>query len=148
MIFAREWLRDCWDEVMELAALHWQETEQYQRHALNPDKERYIAYNESGYHRQYTARVDGRLMGHAGMYINRSMHTQVMMAHEDTWYLRAEARKGRNAIRFYQFIEADMVGLGVEEIHMSAKLANKSGRIMEYLGYEFVAKGYLKHVRT
>lgn len=146
MIFGWEPLRDCWDEVMELARLHWEETEQYQRHPLNPDKERYLHYNDTGYHRQYTVRDEGRLVGHAGMYLSRSMHTQVVMATEDTWYLLPEYRKGRNAIRFYRFIEDDLREHGVQEIHMSAKLSNSSGRIMEYLGYEFVQKGYLKHV--
>lgn len=90
---------------------------------------------------------DGDLIiGHAGMYVSKSMHTQIQIATEDTWYLMPEYRKGRNAIKFYQFIENDLKKLGVAEITMHAKLANGSARIMEYLGYQFVAKTFMKEI--
>ena len=69
------------------------------------------------------------------MYITKSMHTQKTVANEDTWFLLPEYRKGRNAIRFYQFVEDEMKRLGVEKITMTAAPYNGACRIMEYLGY-------------
>lgn len=147
MIFAKEPLRQCWDEVINLARLHWNETEAY-RHGqpFNPDRDRYWHYNDIGYHHQYTVRDNGRLVGHGGIYVSQSMHTQLSVAHEDTWFLLPEYRKGRNAIRFYKFIEADLIGMGVREIVVSAKLSNSAGTIIEYLGYEHTEKLYSKQI--
>lgn len=131
---------------MYLAERHWAETEGYQTEPLNPDKKRYIEYNDIGYHRQYTARDGSRIVGHCGIYITQSMHTQVPIATEDTWYLLPEYRKGRNALRLLKFVENDLKCLQVKELMMSAKLANKSGRIMECSGYEHVANQYLKRL--
>lgn len=133
--FSVEPLKDCWDEVMGLAAKHWEETEQYQSFPLNPDKERYIQYNDIGYHRQYMARRDGEAVGYLGVYISDSMHTQVKIASEDNWYLDKSARGGRNAMRFYQFVEEDLKDLGVKEVLMHSKHANNSERLMKFLGY-------------
>lgn len=147
MIFAKEPLRQCWDEVVALARLHWNETEAY-RHGqpFNPDAERYWHYNDIGYHHQFTVRDLGRLVGHAGMYVSKSMHTQLPVAHEDTWFLLPEYRKGRNAIRFYHYIEQQMIALGVAEIVVSAKLSNEVGKLIEYLGYANTEKLYSKQV--
>lgn len=139
-------MRDIWDEIMFLAGHHWQETEQYQTEPLNPDKELYCSYNDAGFHLQYTARHNGKIAGHAGMYISKSMHTQIMIATEDTWYLLPEYRKGRNALRFLQYVEDDLKKMGVKEITMHAKLANSSARIMEYMGYEFIGKIFNKRI--
>ena len=147
MKFSKEPLRDCWDEVIALARLHWHETEAY-RHGqpFNPDRERYFEYNDIGYHHQYTVRDGGRLVGHGGMYVSQSMHTQLPVAFEDTWFLLPEYRKGWNAIKFYKFIEADMKSMGVVEINVSAKLANDAGKLIEALGYTHTEKLYSKQL--
>jgi len=146
--FAIEQFDDCWDEIIENAEKHWFETEQY-RHGqkFNPDKERYLQYEKAGIYIQFTARDKGKLAGHCGMYVMKSMHTQEVIATEDTWFLLPEYRKGRNAIKMYNFVEDEMKKRGVIEIMMTAKLGNKSNRIMEYLGYEWVARQFSKHLR-
>lgn len=143
--FSQERLSDVWDEVMGIAREHWYETEEY-RHGqeFNPDKERYLSYSEIGFLRLYTARSQGVLIGYAVMYISPSMHTQKMIATEDTWFLKTDYRRGRNAIRFYNYVESQVLKHGVVEIMMSAKLVNSSGKIMEYLGYSHVANSYSK----
>ena len=147
LIFAKEPIRQCWDEVVALARLHWGETEAY-RHGqpFNPDRERYWYYNDIGYHHQYTVRDGGRMVGHGGIYVSQSMHSQLPVAQEDTWFLLPEYRKGRNALNFYKFIEADLRKLGVVEIIVSAKLSNSAGKIIEYLGYTHTEKLYSKQL--
>jgi hypothetical protein len=145
--FQEEKFADAWPEFKSLAEAHWHETEAY-RHGqpFNVDVKRYEYFNSIGFYRLYTARVDGKLVGDAGMYVTPSMHTQVVIATEDTWFLLPEYRKGRNALRFHRFVEEELKKLGVVEINQTAKLSNGAGRILEYLGYEFVAKQYSKHL--
>lgn len=145
MIFAVEPLKDCWQEAMTLAEEHWQETESY-RHGQKflPMFERYAPYDDSGWFFVATGRDDGHLVGYAGMYVTPSMHTQQIIATEDTWFLLPEYRKGRNAIEFCKFVEAECRARGAVEICMTAKLGNGAGRILEYLGYDMVSKQYSK----
>ena len=147
--YQKELLKDCWDEFFALANLHWQETEMY-RHGqqLNPDKQAYIEYNTNGYHQLYTIRDDGKMVGNCGMYITTSMHTGIKMAHEDTLFLHPDYRKGGIAYRFMKFVEKDLIDtFKVAEITSTVKLAkSNSSRLMEALGYEFVAKEYSKQI--
>jgi N-acetylglutamate synthase-like GNAT family acetyltransferase len=144
ILFQVEPLALIWDDVMRLAAQHWEETEETEI-PLNPDKERYLNYDEIGYLRMYTARNEqAKLIGHAGIYLNTSMHTQIKIATEDTWFIHKDYRKGSNALRFLRFVEQDLKGLGIQEIYMTAKLTNKSGRIMEARGYTHVANEFKK----
>ena len=152
MKFAAEPLAPIWPQIIALASAHWQETEGY-RHGqkFSPDAARYFAFNEmqscgGPYYTMFTARDEGRMVGYAGMFVTPSLHTQQPIAAEDTWFLLPEARKGRNALAFYKFVEAAMRERGVAEIMMTAKLANGAGRIMEYLGYRQVSLQYSKHL--
>jgi len=144
--FSVEPLRDVWGAVMGMAEKHWEETEAYQSFPLNPDKERYINYNDIGYHRMYMAEKDGKYVGYLGVYVTESMHTQVKIATEDNWYLLPEARGGRTAKRFYEFVENDLQQLGVREVLMHSKNANNSVRLMKFLGYEAVGTLCIKRL--
>lgn len=130
---------------MRLASEHWRETEGY-RHGQQfaPDLARYLQYEEVGYYVMFTVRHEGRMVGYAGLYFTPSMHTQELICTEDTWFLLPEHRKGRNAIDFYKFLEAECRRRGVVEIGVTAKLTNGAGRILEYLGYREVSKQYSK----
>ncbi len=131
---------------MTLCQKHWDETEQYQSFPLNPDKKRYLEHNNSGFHRQYMARRGEKAVGYLGVYVTDSMHTQVKIATEDNWYLDKSARGGRNAMRFYQFVEEDLKKLGVKEILMHSKHANNSERLMKFLGYDPVGTLCIKRL--
>lgn len=133
--------------MVTLAALHWQETEAY-RHGqpFSPSFERYNSYDAAGWHKEFTVRDKGRMVGYAGVYIVPSMHTQQLLCTEDTWFLLPEYRKGRNALNFYKFIEEECIKLGVIEMCMTAPEKNKVNRILEYLGYKLVSFQYSKHL--
>ncbi len=148
MEFAIEPLAKCWDEVVALGQSHWQETEAH-HHAqgFKPLLERYQQYERCGWYTQFTARVDGRLIGFAGMYVTPSMHSQALIATEDTWFLAPDYRgKGRTFIRFYQFIEAEMRRQGAVEINMSVPILGAAGRLLEHLDYEAVKVHYSKQL--
>lgn len=147
MKFAIEKLKDCWDEVVELAGKHWLETQEY-RHAqpFNPSFERYNQYEEMGCYLQFTARDEGRLVGYGGLYIVPSMHTQELICTEDTWYLLPEARKGFDAIKFFRFMEDECRKRGVKEVSLTAPATTRAGVIHKFLKYQKVAEVYSKHL--
>jgi len=143
--FSIESLAQSWHEMLDLAKAHWMETEEY-RHGqpFLPSLERYDAYARAGWLIMFIARSDGKMVGYSIMYLVPSMHTQQMIATEDTWYLAPEVRKGRNAIRFYKYVEAECMARGAVEMIMTAKLANGAGKILEYLDFAVVSKQYSK----
>lgn len=146
--FARERLCMIWDEVIELGKLHWQENEEY-RHGqgFNPDKVRYLHYEQIEMYYHFGARDTGRLVGSGGVYIFPSMHTQRLIATEDTYYLLPEYRKGRNALKFFDYMERFLESKGVWEVCLTTPLTNdRAARIVEYMGYRQVSKGWSKHL--
>src|SRR5690348_10059283 len=131
---------------MQLAVDHWHETEMY-RHGQKfcPSYERYIQYEQAGWLIQCMARNEkGEAVGYATLYICPSMHTQQMIATEDTFFILPEYRKGRNGVRLVKFAEDECRKRGAVEIMMTSKLTNNAGRLMECLGYTQVAKQYSK----
>lgn len=147
LAFAIESMADVWPEGRELARQHWAETEMAKAgEVFNPKFERYAQYEAMGCYVHFTVRDAGRLVGQCGMYLVPSMHTQQMLATEDTWFLLPEYRKGRNAIRFYHFVAAEMKRRGATKITMTAAPYNGACRIMEYLGYTLDCYKYSKHL--
>lgn len=146
LVFAVESFRAIRDEIHPLHVEHWATTEKA-RHALglNPDYDGFALAERQGRMLQFTARRDGRLVGNIRMYLFTSTHDGTLVAKEDTFFLRPEARVGFNAIRFWQYMELCVTkGLGVRQIRTDSKVANDVGRLNEYLGYEHVSNGYLR----
>lgn len=143
--FSVESLKDVWNDVMTLAVDHWAETEMY-RHGQKfaPSYDRYMQYEKAGWLIQCVARENGEMVGYATMYICPSMHTQQIIATEDTFFILPEYRKGRNGIRLVQFAEEECKKRGAVEVMMTAKMTNTAGRLMECLGYTKVAEQYSK----
>lgn len=144
-VFARERMQDILEELMPLHQSHWKETEEH-RHGLElkPDYDKFIQHEQAGRCAVFTLREDGRLLGNFSLYLSRSMHTQTLMATEDTLFLLPEARKGRTAGRFIGYAERGLKQLGVREINVSVKLVNKALRYFQIIGYQHVSNGLTK----
>ena len=126
---------------------HWQETEMFRHgHELKPDVARYKQFTEIGFYQLYTARENGVLVGNAGMYVTVSMHECTKQAIEDTWFLLPEYRKGRNALRFLEYVETSLKEQGVKDVYMTTKHTNGAGRILEFCGYKSVATQFWKEL--
>jgi hypothetical protein len=134
---------------MVLARMQWEENEGY-RHCqgFNPDKERYLAYEDAGCYFHFAAREEERLVGSGGVYIMPSMHSQQLISTEDTYYLLPEYRKGRNALRFFSFMEDFLLRKGVVEVCLTTPQVNtRAARIVEYMGYKPISTGWSKHLK-
>lgn len=146
--FHVERVRDCWDEVYELAREHQSLTQSLRRsEPFNPDMDRFIQYNDAGLFHLLTCRYDGKLIGYLGLYITTSMHSQLRLATEDTFYLSPHYRKGRIALRFLRFMEEYLRGFAPIEALFSCEIDNQTGihGLMKLLAYKPVITVYNKH---
>jgi hypothetical protein len=145
--FSLEPVATCWDEVMSLAREHWAGTQTYRRHEpFCPSRERYESMNKQGYFFLFTARDQGALVGYFGVYITPSMHSQLLTATEDTFFLSPACRNGRTALRFLLYVEAFCQERGVHEILFSCEVDNNSGihGLLTALKYRPVIQMYSK----
>ena len=144
-VFYVERIENIADEIKPLHRAHWDETEEH-RHGLpfNPDYAAFIRYERAGRYVLFTLRSEGGLLGNCALYLDKSAHTQTLIATEDTLYLLPEARKGRVAKCFVAYVENAMRLLGVSEINISVKTVNKAERFFRLLGYRHVENGLTK----
>ena len=147
MKFQIEKISDIWDELQVNYEAHWHETEEY-RHGqkLNMDKPRYVQYEDMGLYFMYTARDGDKLAGNLGIYVMPSMHTQVLVASEDTLFLLPEYRCKGHAQNFTRHVEAELKSMGVIEVIMDVKITNKVYKFVEREGYERIGYKYSKHI--
>jgi hypothetical protein len=148
-VFSRERIEDIGEELKLLHRAHWDETEEH-RHGLpfDPDYATFARYERAGRYVLFTVRKENRLCGNCAMYLDRSTHTQTILATEDTLYLLPLARTGRVARRFVGYVENAMRLLGASEIHITVKTLNKAGRFLRMLGYSHVEDGLIKILET
>lgn len=134
---------------MDLAEQHWAGTKSYRRHEpFVPSFDRYHSANVTGYFQLMTARDHGRLVGYFGVYITPSMHSQKLMATEDTFFLHPDYRGGRTALRFLKQIEDQCRSWGVQEMMFSCEIDNETGikGLLTYLGFSPVIIQYSKRI--
>jgi hypothetical protein len=143
--FSVERMEDIQEEIKPLHQTHWAETEEH-RHSIsfNPDYGTFFRYERAGRAVVFTLRKDGVLLGNFSLYLDKSMHTQRLLATEDTLFLMPEARTGRTAMRFIAYAEKALKQIGVKEIDVSVKLVNKAGRFFQIIGYRHTANGLSK----
>lgn len=144
--FQCERFEDIVDDLKICHAEHYSETELYRLGLpLDPKYAQISELERMGQAVQFTARSEtGELAGNILMYINRSLHTDSMIANEDTLYIKPTYRKGFMAVRFMQFVEDSLRKIGVKEIFTDSKTVNNAHRLVEYLGYKHVANRYAK----
>jgi GNAT superfamily N-acetyltransferase len=143
-------LSDCWPEIEAIGRAHWQETMEYYRgkQPYAPSYDRYNSYDKAGWLITFTARDSetGQMVGYSLMYLVPSMHTQTMIATEDTIFLLPEYRRGRNGLRFHQFIESELRERGAREIVVTAKPGSAACRLLEHIGFSVINHQYSKHL--
>jgi hypothetical protein len=145
LTFRLERLRGIIDEMEVLHQAHWLETERH-RHGLQlrMDYDALLAEERAGTLVQFTARAGEKLVGNFRLYLRVSRHTQTPFAIEDTLFLLAEHRAGRNALRFLDYAGTVLRELGYHEFRASTKNTNPAaGRLLEHRGFKAVATEYV-----
>lgn len=133
------------EELAPLHEEHWRETERH-RHglALRPDYDGIMARERAGRCLQFTVRRGQELCGHLRMWVFPSLHTQTLIAEEDTLFLREQHRGGMTALALLRYAEACLIALGVREIRANSKLVNNADVLMRRMKYQQVAIQFVK----
>lgn len=143
LTYALEPLSGVLPEVQELWKLHFDETEGYRSSlGFSPDVKQFLAFETSGMFRLFTAREQGRLVGHIGFVVFNSRHTPSRVAGEDFFYFRQEARKGLEAVKFLRYAIAELKAEGVEQVTMTSKLSNDIEPLLRRVGFEMYSKQF------
>lgn len=144
--FALESLVMNFPHTLLLWKQHWAETEVHYRNApYNPDLKQFTALEQSGMSRYFTARVDGKLVGHLYFIVYNNRHTSTKIAVEDFYFFEEAHRKGANAIKLLRFAIDALRAEGVTQIGMSSKLTGKKNidPILKRVGFRHVANFFV-----
>lgn len=138
-------------EVFELGLKHFTEIEtRYRGHGCNPDFPAYFQQEDAGHYILFTARDEGKLVGHMSFWVTSSVHMQgVSEATDDFLYVLPEYRKQGVFTKLYHYAEDCLRALGVQYIGMSSKApvgAPDSGPMLEKHGFRPVAVYYSKQL--
>lgn len=126
---------------------HWIETEGYHDVAgFNPDYQRGYDLEAQGRYLLIVAedKTTGEVVGNYGLYVSRSMHTQQLVATEDTLFVSRPHRRGRLGIALIRYGEKTLTQLGCVEMSVDVKLSNNVGQMINRMGYEPVGTKYTK----
>jgi len=151
LVFAVENIEACLasKETDVLWEAHWLETEGYREsQGYCPDRPQYIFSERHDGFLYFTARHDGRLVGHLGYLIHKSRHTSKLNAVEDFFYFSPDARQGFTAINFMRYAVRVLKACGCKQIGMSSKLTNDIEPLLKRAGFEYVAKFFVLNVET
>jgi hypothetical protein len=134
-------------QLHALHEAHWLETEKH-RHgfALRPNYDALRTRERAGHLLQFTARMsEGPIAGQLRMFLGESLHTQTLMAEEDTLYVLPEHRTGTLGLALLRYAERCLVaGLGVREIRANSKVLNNADVLMRRMKYRHVANQFVK----
>jgi hypothetical protein len=111
---------------------------------LDPDYDFMISKERAGEMLQFTARLDGKIVGNLRWYVGISRHTKTLFAEEDTLYLTPKVRGGLTAVSLIRFSEGVLRSIGVREIRADTKLSNNAGALLRRLRYQPVATKFVK----
>lgn len=147
-VFNVERYADCLEELQPLHKEHWLETEKY-RHdlPLNPDYAGFMRMERAGGLLLFTIRHQGRLVGQSTMKVHTSMHSQTLVASEDSLFLSA-AHRGSLAVMggFILYLDDMLNRLGVKECRVSSKLVNGADKLMIRYGFKPFATQLVKMI--
>lgn len=105
--------------------------------ALDPDYQRYIACNDTGVFRAWTARCEGRLVGYLGLWVQPHPHfRQTLCAVDDLYLLAPEFRQGLNGYNLFRSCFAALKESGVKMIMVHSLTSFDLSKLMGRLGLE------------
>jgi hypothetical protein len=122
---------------------------------LKPDYGYMAAKERRGELLQFTARINGALVGNLRVYLFDDLHTGTRGANEDTLYLAKRARIGFTASRFIDYAERCLAEVGVEDVWIDTKILHDEqgkvirdvGVLMKRQGYDHVANKFHKRLK-
>lgn len=146
MIFARERLIDCWDELQILASAHYDEIGHYKDIFLDPDKSTYFSIEAANKLALFTARDEvGGLIGYNAFFISQSLHHKSsVQALQDLIYIDKNHRGFGS--KFIEWCDKQLQVMGVQVVMQCLKAKHNHSKILERQGYELLDLVYSKRL--
>lgn len=146
--FQVERFADVIDEARALSNRQWQEAGETGAGEFHLADNRYLAADNAGSLRIFTARHRGAFIGHATFFVFVGMHAAVKAAISDTLYIFPEFRRPGVSIRLIRFAEGILTGEGVEVIHMNVNERFPGfARLLDHLDYKPISRTFTKVIR-
>lgn len=138
---------DLFLEIAPLLVAHFTEIAHFSDIELNPDYSLYLAMEDGGGLRVYTARrSDGELIGYAIFFVRRNPHYRTsLQAVQDILFVRPDQR-GVTGARLIMYADAELKREGVQAVMHHVKAAHNFGPLLERLGYQLVDLIYAKRL--
>lgn len=134
--FKRDSLRECWDELLPLFKLHYEEIAHYKDIPLDPDSEMYFKLEDMGMFKTFTVRDQNmKIIGYAGYFIKHNIHYKTsLQATQDVLFIDPKNRgKG---FKFISWCDEQLRNDGVQVVSHHVKAAHNFGKLLERIGYE------------
>ena len=133
-------LATVYEAIRKQNQAQWDEVE-IVRGELNYDYDRALRSEQEGVRLQAIVTDNkGMVVGNSACYVLKSMHTQKLMATEDTFYLSPEHRKGRLALHFLKYCVNVIRSLHVKQISVTTKVNNDVSKLWERGGFQLTDK--------
>lgn len=135
-------------EALRLMALHAEEMNPYPDIPPNVDEQTYIAADEAGLARVYTARLDGVLIGYAVFIVQYALNWRLSLTATQTgFFVDPGLRLSTCGTRLLQHAEAALRAEGVQVLaHQQFVKHPALGRMLERNGYERMTNVWVKRL--
>jgi GNAT superfamily N-acetyltransferase len=139
--YSRELFGDVIDEVMPLLEAHWREISANLDIPLDVDKAGYLALENAGMLRVFTARSEGRvsnpIVGYAVYFIKYNLHYKSsLQALQDVLFVHPDHRGSGG--KLIMWADAQLRDEGVQVVYHHIKAAHNFGPVLERIGYKLV----------
>jgi hypothetical protein len=134
--YAEERFSDVKDEIAQLIHEHWLYVSGGEGPELDIDWPLFQRYEESDALHTLTVRSDNQLVGYIIFVLWKAPHYQVLLAHDDAFFLKEEFRKGTTGIKMFVEAEKMLKKYDVYCVIYHEKTRVPMGKIFKYLGYQ------------
>lgn len=136
--FAKESIKDCYEESLPLLKEHWEEIAHFKDIPLEPDLENYLLAENNGMVRVFTARdEEKKLVGYAVYFVRKNMHYKSsLQAVQDILFI-TKSKRGMGG-RFILWCDEQLKNEGVQATYHHVKQAHNFGPLLERFGYQMV----------
>lgn len=139
--------RDCLEELLPLLTKHYKEVSLLGRYELKPNYKMYYALDDTDKCKVVVAKNDEKIVGYIVFFLGQHAHyIDCNLAIEDIYYVLPEYRKGRIAIKMFQYAEEYLKSIGINMIRYTTKTHIDNSALFEYLKYENTEKVFTKMI--
>jgi GNAT superfamily N-acetyltransferase len=142
-----ETVESAWECLTPLNKSHHLEISYHSDFKFEPDKASYIAADNAGVYKLFTARVNGKLIGYAGYFLIRHPHVvSVVQANSDIIYIRPDYRKLGIGRAMLDFADKQLKSMGVSIVYLTLSEKLDFSKLITPMGYTPVDRSYARRL--